>query len=166
MASLGQAISYVLNWEDSRLTGVVTIGPDGQTRFGISEKSNPWAEAIGFYTMPYSQALGAAQASLAIEYGMPLNIFQIESQAVANKLLSLGVNEGISRPAKWLQEAVGAIPDGSIGAATIAALNKANPQTVLASLKNNAVAYYQQLAASNPAKYGADLKGWLRRAEA
>jgi lysozyme family protein len=166
MADLEQAISYVLGFEDSRMSGEVTTGPDGRTRFGISEASNPWAAAIGLYTTSLAVATGMAWAALAIEYGVPLKITEIRDQDIANKLLSLGVNEGITEPSKWLQEAVGAIPDGSIGPATIAAVNKANSQTVLASLKKNAVAYYQQLAANNPAKYGKFLAGWLRRAEA
>lgn len=166
MADLQAAISYVLGWEDSRMTGEVTTGPDGRTRFGISEASNPWAAAIGLYTTSYAVATGMAWAALAIEYGIPLQILHIDNQAVANKLLSLGVNEGVTRPAKWLQEAVGSFPDGSIGPATLTALTKADPQTILASLKSHAVAYYQQLAASDPVKYGANLNGWLRRAEA
>lgn len=166
MADLEAAISYVLGWEDSRMSGEVITGPDGRTRFGISESSNPWAAAIGLYTTSLAVATGMAWASLAIEYGMPLKIVEISDQSIADKLLSLGVNAGITKPVKWLQEAVGTIPDGSMGPATIAAVNKANSQTVLASLKANAVSFYNELAQSNPEKYQKFLAGWVRRAEA
>lgn len=166
MANVIVAIGSVMRQEDAALSGVVTTDPGGRTRFGIAEKYHPWLEQIGFYTsMSASQAFGAAMVLYLLEYCQPLDIAAISDQAIATKLLSLSVNEGIDNPVKWLQEAVGAIPDGAIGPATIAALNKADPQKALAALKQQAIAWYEQLAKDNPAdeEY---LKGWINRANA
>lgn len=163
---LFDAISYVLGEEDSRMTGVVTRGPDGRTRFGISEASNPWATAIGFYEMPYSQALGVAQACLAINYGEPLRIRDmITVREVKRKVLSLGVNINPHHSAWWLQEALDVPADGVIGVNTLAKLRIADSQKVLDSMRAQAVGYYEELVKLKP-QYQDDLDGWLNRARA
>jgi lysozyme family protein len=167
MADVALAISAVMRQEDATLSGIVTSDSGGGfTRFGIAEKFYPWVAELGFYTtMPAQQAIGVALTIYLNNFCLPLNIADIPDQAVATKLLSLGLNIGITEVARWLQEAVGSNPDGNIGPATIAALKKADSQKVLDALKQQAVAFYQQLAKDNPADVQY-LKGWLNRANA
>ena len=167
MADVTAAIDYVLSFEDAGLVGVVTTDSGGgRTRFGIAENFHPWISQIGFYTtMSKDEALGGALVLYVSEYCLPLQIAAITNQNLANKLLSLGVNVGVAQVSLWLQEAVGAIPDGDIGPATLAAVNKADPQKALDALKAQAVLSYQQIAKDNPAdeQY---LAGWIARANA
>lgn len=164
MSDLGKAVNDVLLEEDSKLTGIVTTRPDGRTRFGISEAANPWAVALELYDAPYALALGMAKACLAINYGEVMHLRFIYDQAVATKMLSLGVNTGAFHAVWWLQEAVNAPEDGAMGATTLRLLQKCDPVKVLDSLCNSAVEFYTKLAKQNPAKYGDQLDGWLVRA--
>ena len=166
MAEVIAAIDYVLGFEDSTLSGRVTVDGGGRTRFGIAEKFHPWIAVIGFYTtMPKDEALGAARLLYLVEYCLPLQIAALPDQDIANKLISLSATDGLTYPTKWLQEAVGAMPDGRIGPATLAVLGKADKKKALDSLKEQAVAYYQDVARQHPedAQY---LRGWIARANA
>lgn len=166
LVDVAQAISVVMRQEDSTLSGVVTVDSGGRTRLGIAEKFHPWLAEIGFFTtMPLQQAIGVALSIYLHDYCLPLQIGEMTSQVVATKLLSLGLNIGVTIVSRWLQEAVGSNPDGNIGPATLAALSKADSQKVLATLKQQAIEFYQQLAKDNPAdeQY---LEGWLNRANA
>jgi lysozyme family protein len=166
MADVMAAITYVLSWEDATLSGKVTVDGGGRTRFGIAEKYHPELTASLFYTsMGCDAALKLAEGVYVREYAEPLCIAQLRYQAVANKLLSLGVNCGVSVAAKMLQNAVNVNGDGRIGPLTLAATDDAAPERVLASLRSQASARYEEVAQDNPddAKY---LAGWLRRARA
>lgn len=167
MANVDAAISYVLGFEDSTLSGTITKTPDGKrTRFGVDEHYHPELTACGFYSdMGSIAALQIAKGIYAKEYADPLCIEEIANQDIANKLLSLGVNIGISRASKMLQDAVGVAEDGRIGVQTLMKLSSASPLQVLADLRASACRYYAQVAADHPddAQY---LKGWLARANA
>lgn len=166
MANAILSINRTMLQEDSKLAGVVTLDAGGRTRFGIAEKYHPWMASIGFYTtMPTAQAIGAATVLYQREYCMPLQVAAIQDQTLADKLVSLGLNEGVSHPIMWLQEAIGQKADGIFGLGTLRALSAADPQKVLDSLKQQAVTYYQDVVKENPSdeKY---LSGWLRRANA
>lgn len=164
MADERAAVDEVLQQEDSTLSGVVTTDAGGRTRFGIAEKYHPWIAATGFYdTMTKDEALGAALVVYTYFYCIPLQITAIANQAVANKLLSLVVNVDFPDPVKWLQEAVGALPDGLMGPATIAAVNKADSQKALDALKQQAVLFYRADVAAHPEKEPY-LQGWINRA--
>jgi lysozyme family protein len=69
-----------------------------------------------------------------------------------------GVNAGPGRAAKFLQAAVGAASDGSVGPATIAAAKAARPQDVIARLSQQRLDFYRQ--APGFAAFGA---GWTNR---
>ena len=166
MADVDAAITYTLQFEDSTLSGKITVDEGGPTRFGIAEKYHPeLSNCLFFNSMGSIAALAIAKGIYATQYAEPLCIAQIANQDIANKLLSLGVNIGIPRAAKMLQSAVGVSEDGVVGALTLMALSKADPLEVLADLRASAESYYYHVAANNPedAEY---LNGWLARARA
>lgn len=166
MADVSAAINYVLEWEDSTLSGVITEDAGGKTRFGVAERFHPELSACLFYgSMGQIQALQIAKGIYDISYCQPLCIAEISNQDVANKLLSLGVNLGVTQAAKMLQDAVRVVGDGRIGPLTMDALDHAEPLDVLSALRAEAESHYMQLVAADPSKQEY-LNGWLRRARA
>lgn len=167
MADPEKAIDYVLEWEDSTLSGVITTARDGKrTRFGIDEHWHPELTAALYYTsMGQVAALQIARGIYDISYCQPLCVEEMPDQDVANKLLSLGVNMGAQTAAKMLQDVLDVPGDGRIGPLTIHALECANTQAVLYHLRIAAELYYRHLVAKHP-EDKPDLEGWLRRAKA
>lgn len=166
MADINAAIAYVLTFEDADLSGVITTDSGGRTRFGIAERFHPELTACLFYTsMGSTAALQIAKGIYDISYAEPLCIADIENQAVANKLLSLGVNLGVIEAAKMLQLTLRVNGDGRIGPLTLHALEMARPEEVIESLDDMAVAFYHSIVEKDPSKQKY-LEGWLKRAEA
>lgn len=166
MADVNTAIHYVLGFEDSTLSGVITTDPGGRTRFGIAEKYHPELTASLFFSsMGKDAALVIAFGVYTRNYAEPLCIEDIGDQGVANKLLSLGVNIGVIEAGKMLQEVLGIQADGHVGAITIAALDQSAPEEILQRLRDAAEKYYEALVRAHPGLsiYRA---GWLRRATA
>ncbi len=87
--------------------------PGGETKFGISKRAHPSldikalteAEAVALYTAEEWRALACAQ----LPAGLDLVAFDA------------GVNSGVLRGARWLQQALKVTADGRIGPATLAA---------------------------------------------
>jgi len=72
------------------------------------------------------------------------------------------VNAGVNRAAKFLQQSVGATPDGAIGPGTMALVAKATPTDTLQKFAQQKEAFYNSLAKKNPTQQRF-LKGWLNR---
>ena len=68
------------------------------------------------------------------------------------------VNSGSGRPAKAIQLAVGAKPDGAIGPMTLAAVKAVNPETIIKAVYETRQAFYKHLKTFDT--FG---KGWTRR---
>jgi lysozyme family protein len=68
------------------------------------------------------------------------------------------VNSGRKRPSKSLQRAVGAVPDGAIGPATLAKVNEALPKNIVLAIHDDRQAFYERLST-----FGTFGKGWTRR---
>lgn len=171
MANVKAAIDYVLGFEDSTLSGVITSRRDNAghvwlTRFGIDQEYHQdLNNCLFFSSMGSIAALKIAEGIYTKEYADPLCIEYIENQAVANKLLSLGVNCGVATTAKMLQDVLHVTGDGRIGPLTLDAIDRADPQEVLSKLRAAAAKHYLALIAANSAL--AEYKtGWLARAEA
>lgn len=166
MADVQVAIDYVLSWEDTTLSGKITVDPGGRTRYGIAEKFHPELTNCLFYgSMGQIAALQIARGIYETSYCEPLCIAEISNQDVANKLLSLGVNTGLIPAVRMLQDAVCVVGDGRIGPLTLHALDLAEPEKVLADLRTEAESYYEDLVEKNP-NYEVYKAGWLRRAAA
>jgi lysozyme family protein len=101
------------------------------------------------------------------EYGYS----RINDPAVATKVLDLSVNMGASQAHRVLQRALHAVGhryvdvDGILGPQTLGAVNKSNPESLLAALKAEAAAHYRQLVSRN-SKLAKFEQGWLNRAYA
>ena len=79
-------------------------------------------------------------------------------------VFDMGVNAGIWRSARLLQQALGFTGeevDGAIGPETLAAVDKFDPRTLVNNLADRQTAYYRSLA--NFRIFGT---GWLRRTKA
>jgi lysozyme family protein len=72
------------------------------------------------------------------------------------------VNAGTGQAAKFIQRAVGATDDGSIGPATLALVLKTDPHELIDGFTKEKEAFYKDLAARKPdlSKF---LNGWLVR---
>ena len=71
------------------------------------------------------------------------------------------VNSGTGRAAKWLQEAVGTVPDGIIGPKTLAAAHNADPVETLEKYAQIRLAFLQRLSTFKT--FG---RGWTNRVNA
>lgn len=89
----------------------------------------------------------------------------IDNQAVAAKVFNLGFNVGPGTAIRFLQDAVGAHPDGNLGPKTAAAVNAQNPEEVLAKLRDAGKIHYEAVASANP-ELASNLPGWLARLDA
>lgn len=172
MADFNVAFRYVLQDEDSQLSGAVTpdpvtVSPDPNepykgrnalARFGINSHWFPEAVSEGFYQMDRDRALNWAQALYKHRFFSPIWGYSILSQDIANKFCDLAVNEGISQATKLMQRAcnellagvaIGYLPltiDGEPGPKTVEAINDSDPQKLLAAFKEQARNFYCQIA--------------------
>ena len=184
MADLAIAVDFVLRQEDSTLAGVVTHtrgDPGGATRWGISERWHPELVKTGFYDVSRMSAYNAKTVAERIyvgQYAAPLQLFEINSQMLANRLLSFAVNEGPAQAVKIFQRALEAIVpgygsghggencvDGVLGVRTLAALNAADPVELQMQVASEEAAFYRSWVAQSPARQHL-LAGLLARANA
>jgi lysozyme family protein len=78
-------------------------------------------------------------------------------------IFDFAVNAGVSRAARFLQRAVGAVDDGVIGSGTLGKVAAADPQKILDSFADQKQRFYNGLATSpTQQKF---LKGWLARVD-
>lgn len=78
--------------------------------------------------------------------------------AVQAEAVALGINAGIPRAVKVLQQAAGVKEDGHLGPSTLNALRGVSNEKIRAAVDG----YYQRLVARRP-ELGVFLKGWLKR---
>ena len=167
MADINKAIVYVLRNEDRKLSGVVTTDRGGTTRFGVAQKSHPNIDPT-FYTCPVVDALAMAQKIYATEYAAPLHLGDIISQPTANKLLDIAINCGVGIAAKMAQTAVTTLGtpvaiDEHLGPASVAALNKVDPDKLMGQLIILSQQYYRDVAVRDHASAN-EIASWLTRA--
>jgi lysozyme family protein len=173
MANVKEAIDRVLIEEDATLSAHVVNLHDGagRTRLGITSVNHPELIPRGFFDeakMNRIQAIAVAEQVYSDYYATPLHIADIQDQALANAVLSFGVNSGIATSAHTLQQACVECGehldvDGHLGPATIAAVNSLNAKWLLTEFSNLAQAYYKLIASIHPADE-VFLRGWLARA--
>lgn len=76
-------------------------------------------------------------------------------------VFDLAVNSGVTRAAKFLQEAVGVTADGKVGQITLGAARRIPPAELVLRLRNRRERFYRSLPTFST--FG---KGWMRRLEA
>jgi len=73
-------------------------------------------------------------------------------------VFDLAVNSGVTRAAKFLQEAVGVVADGKVGPMTLGAARRLPPAELVLRLRNRRERFYRALPTFDT--FG---RGWLRR---
>jgi lysozyme family protein len=153
-----QAVAFVLGWEtvfDRRGNPVTENDPDdpgGLTKFGIDQRSHPH---IDIRALTRSQA----EAIYHRDYWLPVRAHELPVP-VGEVLFDIAVNNGKSRAARWLQEALGVEQDGFIGPITLKAACAVNPVELAQRLVARRERFYRSIARGGKAKF---LKGWLNR---
>ena len=153
-----RAVGFVLKWEtvfDKKGNPLAECDPDdpgGVTKFGIDQRSHPHLNIRNL-----SQA--DAVAIYHRDYWLPLRCHELPVP-VGEVIFDIGVNNGKSRAAEWLQEAVGVEQDGFIGPVTLRAANDSDAQALAKKLLSRRNTFYRNIAKGRKAKF---LVGWLNR---
>jgi len=152
MSNFDKAISAVLAHEGGYCHD--SADPGGETNFGICKREYP---DLDIRNLTKEQAIEIYRRDYWRQYmdAMPY--------IIGAKLFDCSVNIGHVQANRLLQRAVGVIDDGVIGHYTIEAVNKDNPDLLLARFIGGISRFYTKLAERKPemAKF---LKGWLTRA--
>ncbi len=125
--------------------------PGGETKFGISKRAYP---NIDIKTL----TLDEAKFLYKRDYWERLYCDRLHP-SVADDLFDIAVNHGVHAAALVLQKIVGAVEDGVIGQATIAAANAKDPDKIVMGLISLRIMRYTM-----DRNWGAFGKGWANRA--
>jgi lysozyme family protein len=177
MADFNTALQPVLDWEGGWVNNPADTG--GQTYAGISQKNWPqwagWAIVNAMVKQyPNLNDLNQALESSATLAGQVQDFYHtnfwkydtIESQLVANKLLSLDVlTNQVARLAQQslLELGVNMVVDGRWGPKTQDAINAQKEADMMHMLRTFASLKFAEIVISNNGQH-AFLKGWLKRA--
>jgi lysozyme family protein len=99
--------------------------PGGETMWGVTARV---AREWGYAGAMKDLLLDTAKQIAKVKYWDPYLCDQLEPH-VAFQVLDASYNGG--EPAQWLQQAVGAVVDGSVGAKTIAAARLTDPDKII-----------------------------------
>jgi lysozyme family protein len=128
--------------------------PGGETMWGVTKavaradgyvgemKDFPVEAAKSIYREKYWDAVQAEKLPPTIRYAV----------------FDAAVNSGPSTSIKWLQESVGATPDGVLGPKTLAAINELNPEGILRRMLAKRLT-----AMTNMSGWPSFSRGWARR---
>ena len=152
MADFSKALEITLKHE-----GGETVDTGGYTKWGISQKAYP---GLDIKNMSRSQMAAIYRR----DYWDKIQGDKIRDQNAAAVLFDYAVNAGTGAATKAAQTVLGITVDGGFGPQTLAAINAAGA-AFAGKLTQYRISFYTKLAASNPAKYGQYLKGWIKRAE-
>lgn len=130
--------------------------PGGETMWGVTLKV---ARANGYTGPMRDLPRDTAKAIYRAQYWTPVRADELPD-SVRFDVFDAAVNHGVSQSAKWLQRAVGAQPDGVIGAVTVGAARAAGPM-LAAHFNGQRLQFYTDLATWPT--FG---KGWARRVAA
>lgn len=115
--------------EDELLTegGFVNNPRDngGATKYGITSRTLAMWRKVEYVTLKDIQDLRIEEA-MQIYKAFYWDPIQGDALPLPIALLAFdaAINSGVSQSARWLQQSVGATPDGNIGAKTLAAIKK------------------------------------------
>ena len=133
----------------------------GQTYAGIARRMQPawpgWAYIDRGETPPTDMVRSFYRA----EYWDRVRGDEITSQRVAENLFDFHVNAG-GAAIKLAQIVAGAIPDGSIGPKTLAAINAADPALFVSAYALAKIARYRDIVTRDRSQ-GIFLLGWINR---
>lgn len=127
--------------------------PGGATRWGVTERV---ARANGYTGDMREYPRDSARVVYRRQYWEAMRADELPA-ALRFDAFDAAVNSGVVQAAKWLQRAVGAQPDGVIGAKTIAAARGADA-AALARFNGARLAFMADLPT-----WPAFSRGWARR---
>ena len=129
----------------------------GLTKYGISKRAYPHEDIMNLTE-------ARAKELYWNDYYTKLKIPEIVNDRLAWQVFDFGVNAGVNRSARTLQNILELIPDGVIGSKTINAINLFQDEYPLyIHFISKRLMYYLMLTERNPT-YIKFLKGWIFRA--
>jgi lysozyme family protein len=158
----------------STINGYVNdpLDTGGETVSGVSRKNYPsikiWQSldkldvAAKKRYIPTEEELNEIDQVFYKNYYLPLKIEDFTDEQLALQVFDTGVNAGVSRSAKILQEVVKVTQDGIIGINTLTATNL-NKQA-LELFKERRKKFYNNLVISKPSNQRF-INGWLNRVD-
>jgi len=130
--------------------------PGGETNMGVTKRV--WEEWVGHPVKTMKTLTPTDVAPLyKRKYWDRIKGDDLPS-GVSYCVFDAAVNSGTGRAAKWLQEAVGAIPDGAIGPKTLDMVYDANPADLINRMCDIRQSFLEGLGTFET--FG---KGWTRR---
>lgn len=184
MADVNVALDLVIDNEDRRRTGKVTIDNNGwPVRFGINKKFHKDIDQDGVLDHDVDEAfwdeskMGADEALVYAEglyktyYWAKIQGDKIQDQAIANKMMDMAVNEGVVRTVKMAQQVARVwghaevTIDGVMGPVTLSAVNATGPTFMLSGLRQEYVEWIETVLKVHPEWEGLR-DGWMKRAKA
>lgn len=166
--------TYVLPWEGG-YSAAIPGDSGGETYGGISRVYNPqfndlWIaiDAIKrrLKNIPHNSKFPELQPMVEKYYKAlwDKNRFgEINNQNIANLLFDYTVNSGAGKAVKAIQKIVNVVPDGAIGAMTLAKINASDPAKVYEALRKERRDFLTAIG-QHPDKKKF-LKGWLARVD-
>jgi lysozyme family protein len=138
----------------------------GATKYGITQRDvDRWLPGTNVKDLTETQAMDYYRNQPAPGMRIPFwnRLYdEINDQNMANKLFDLGVLFGIGEAVVILQHALEVAVDHNFGPATLAAVNAADPRTLLTAYKSAFVTYALHIGSVNP-KNREFVAGWIRR---
>ena len=133
--------------------------PGGATNLGITHKTLAAWRNVDKCTRDEVRTLQIDEAKeiYRAHYWNALNCDQLPV-AVDLVTFDMGVNAGVGRSSRMLQEVVAVEQDGQIGPITISAVQRTDPEFIINRFSDRRLEYYQSL--KHWATFG---KGWSRR---
>ncbi|GFE61918.1 glycoside hydrolase family 108 protein [Geobacter sp. AOG2] len=156
----GIARKFWPSWSGWRFVDGIKSKVTAQPHFGTSGYYE-WVKLFNSLLIQINQLQRYVVDFYKVNFWDKYRLSEINDQAVATWLYDHVVN-GAARGIQWLQEAAGVAADGKIGPATIAAINAADPATLLQEAEDVAAFYRLDKAAANPSQIQF-LPSWLRR---
>jgi hypothetical protein len=163
MAIFEIALAYVLVNEGSTFTNDPSDA-GGATKFGVTQGT--LTSYLG-RKATIADVQGLTQATVSDIYRKlywtPVQGDSITAQAVATVVLDLAVLCGPATAVRMVQAAVAVTQDGRMGPMTLAAINKADPKSVVQSMSLAACGYFCNIVVRDTAQQKW-LAGWQYRA--
>lgn len=148
------AVERVLGHEGGYSNRSLADDPGGETNWGVTIGT---ARANGYHgdmkTMNRNEAIVIYKRAF-----WDRNRLGDMPFPVAFQVFDGVVNHGAGNAVKWLQKAVGTTQDGAIGPMTLAAVNNADPFSVVMKFNAARLDFYTHLS-----NWNANSKGWTRR---
>ena len=161
MADFEVAYNWMMDNEDAGRNYATVPDTGGEAISGINSAA---------YPMDFARIDAVSQAERGVYVGHFYQLAfwnkwyeQLTSDEVAKRVFDAAVNMGPETACKLVQEAAGAVPDGTWGPDTVAAINKCDPANLVTAFRQDRISHYQRIVAANPAdaKY---LAAWTARA--